>query len=267
MKKLTCGLIHSGGRNHSGKIVSFCRGGGRKQLTRSVLYHREMHPILGCGASFISGVVESFEDDSHGFRKLALVKWDLSNLLSLKKVSTIQHWSYILATVNMRCGQRVFFRKNLALLRSNTMSSLIRERFYFGNAYPLSVLTIGSSICNIGGRFARSGGTFGRLLEKHSNGSTLIKLPSGKNKIVSGKMVATLGIIDCKSKVTHKYILAGDMRNNGWRPKVRGVAMNPFDHPHGGGEGKSSGGRPSVTPWAKPAHGVSTRKLVRGTFF
>lgn len=248
MKNLICGLINSGGRNNSGKIVSFHRGGGLKRRVRLINYHRNLHPIIGCKSSVISGVVQSFSTlGGVDQNKLALIKWDVVTL-GLRVLPKIQCWSYILSVEGLKVNQRIFYRRDLASLTSFCGSTeLLRNRFSVGNAYPLYLLHVGSLINNIGGQYVRGVGTFGRLLEIKKDNRVLVKLPSGVCREFSGDVTATLGTII--SGVRKKYCTAGRIRRSGRRPIVRGVAMNPIDHPHGGGEGKSSGGRPSVSPW------------------
>jgi len=162
-----------------------------------------------------------------------------------------QHF-YILAPHNLTRGDYIKSGENVPIR--------------VGNSLSLINIPVGSIIHNISinlslkGQFARSAGVFGQLIQKNGRFAR-IKLPSGEQRLVALNNQATLGFV---SNINHRYIVLGKAGRSRWknkRPIVRGVAMNPVDHPHGGGEGKTSGGRPSVTPWGKPTKGQSTTKF------
>jgi large subunit ribosomal protein L2 len=232
LKKETKGLKSSGGRNHTGKITIRHRGGGHKRSLRKVSFN---------STEFDSAVVERIEYDPSRSAKVA----------RLFSTLTKEHL-YIVAPEKLEKG---------SLLQRNASSA-----FRLGNSMPLKDIPLGTLLHCVGSRLRfdkgvlqRSAGTFAQLLEKTETFST-IRLSSGENKKLSPKTLAVIGGV---SKTEPLCLVIGKAGRNRWkgiRPSVRGVAMNPVDHPHGGGEGKSSGGRPSVTPWAKPAHGKKTRK-------
>lgn len=160
--------------------------------------------------------------------------------------------SYILAPDNLQIGQKLETGFNVKL--------------QIGNTLPLRFLPKGTIIHNIelkpgaGGQIARAAGTYAKLLSKHSFGYAVIRLKSGKLRLIHLDCLATIGQVSNKDKIFTKLGKAGASRWLGIRPTVRGVAMNPIDHPHGGGEGKTSGGRHPVTPWGILTKGKKTRK-------
>jgi large subunit ribosomal protein L2 len=219
------------GRNNQGKITIYQRGGGKKKLFRKINFLR----------NDLKGIVEKIEYDPNRTAYIARI-FDF-----LKK----NHF-YILASSNLKRGDYIQSGEN----------SPLKE----GNSLPLSQIPIGFIIHNLSikanfkGQFIRSAGTYGQLIQKNVSYAR-IKLPSGEQKLVSIKNYATIGMV---SNLNHCYTVLGKAGRSRWknkRPIVRGVAMNPVDHPHGGGEGKTSGGRPSVTPWGKPTKGQPTKKL------
>ena len=231
LKSNTKGLNRSGGRNHSGKITVRHRGGGHKRSYRKI-DNRTTYDL---------SLVERIEYDPNRSANIA-------RLYSLKSK---EHF-YILAPDKLEEGFLV--------------ERGVNSKFKLGNSLPLREIPLGTLIHCIGSSsrreelvLQRSAGTFAQLVQKGSS-FCVVRLSSGENKKLSPVTLATVGAM---SNPAHQQVVLGKAGRNRWkgfRPSVRGVAMNPVDHPHGGGEGKSSGGRPSVTPWAKPAHGRKTRK-------
>lgn len=229
LKSKCKGIIKICGRNHKGKITMFSKGGGNKRRYRKIEFQSNSKESL---------LIESIEQDPNRSAMLA-------RLFSFK---TKKH-SYIISPEKFKRGQ-LFNSKSIKL----------------GANLSLKDMPIGSKIHCIGSSFRqkkailqRSAGTFSQIIQK-SVKYCLIRLSSGKIKKLLNNTRAIIGIV---SNINYKYLIlgkAGKKRFLGLKPKTRGVAMNPIDHPHGGGEGRSSGGRPSVTPWAKPAHGKKTRK-------
>ena len=230
-KSLTKGLTKSGGRNNLGRMTSRHRGGGHKRLYRVIDFKRNK---LDCPAT-----IERIEYDPNRSAHIALVKYDDGV------------YSYILAPAKMKAGDKIESGPNADIKT--------------GNCLPLKNIPVGTIVHNVemkpgkGGQLARSAGASVSLVGKDS-GYAQIKLTSGEVRLVSLECMATIGIIsnaDRKNTIIGK---AGRSRWLGKRPHVRGVAMNPVDHSHGGGEGKTSGGRHPVTPWGKPTKGKKTRK-------
>ena len=231
LKSNAKGLHKSGGRNHRGKITVRHKGGGHKRTYRSLVNR----------SNFALSIVERLEYDPNRSAKIARV-------FSLKSK---EHF-YIIAPEKLERGFLVEKGEN--------------TKYNLGNTLPLKDMPLGTFIHCIGtnSRFdkptlQRAAGTFAQLVQKGSS-FCVIRLSSAESKKVLPRTLATIGVV---SNSDHQQITLGKAGRNRWkgvRPSVRGVAMNPIDHPHGGGEGKSSGGRPSVTPWSKPAHGKKTRK-------
>ena len=230
-KSLLAPLKKSGGRNNNGRITSRRRGGGHKQRYRIIDFKRRK---LGVPAK-----VAAIEYDPNRSSRIALLHY-----LDGEK-------RYILAPNDLKVGDVV----------SAGPDAEIKP----GNALPLERIPLGSSVHNIemipgrGGQMVRSAGGLAQLMAKEGDTATL-KLPSGETRMVRKECYATIGQV---GNLDHENVVwgkAGKTRWMGRRPKVRGVAMNPVDHPHGGGEGKSSGGRHPVTPWGKPTKGYKTRK-------
>lgn len=231
-KYLVKKLNKNGGRNNTGRITVRHRGGGHKKRYRDVLFKRK---------NFL-GTVCGFEYDPNRTSFLAKVYSYSSN-----------DYLYIIAPQDLTIGDEIKYNSNL-----NTTLNI-------GDSTLLKNIPIGSLIHNIeikpgrGGQLVRSAGGFAQLIEKIDNFAR-IRLKSGEQRLVSLNCFASFGIID---NADHRLINRGKAGTNRWlgrRPKVRGVAMNPVDHPHGGGEGRTSGGRPSVTPKGKPTKGSPTRK-------
>lgn len=219
------------GRNNSGSITMYHRGGGCKRSYRKVnFYSFEGRCIL-----------ENLEYDPNRNASIA-------RLFSIKKK---EHF-YVLATQNLKVGQ--------------TVTSEESPRLSLGKRCFLKYVPIGAIVHSIGSKsrpqfsvFQRAAGTFAQVLQKNPSFCT-VKLSSGQDKELLPNTSVTIGRV---SNIEDRFQNLGKAGRNRWlgnRPKVRGVAMNPIDHPHGGGEGKSSGGRPSVTPWSKPAHGKKTKR-------
>ena len=230
-KPLTEGLKKTGGRNNLGRITSWHRGGGHKQLYRIIDFKRKKIDI--------EAEVERIEYDPNRTAYIALVKY------------IDGEYSYIIAPNKLAVGDKI--------ISSSTAD--IKP----GNCMPLRVVPIGTQIHNIemkpgkGGQIARSAGAFAQLAGK-DNGYAQIKLRSGELRLIPLECYATIGVV---SNQDHQNEIIGKAGRNRWlgrRPVVRGVAMNPIDHPHGGGEGKTSGGRHPCTPWGKPTKGKKTRK-------
>jgi len=229
-KPLTEGLTKSGGRNNLGRITSRHRGGGHKRLYRIIDFKRNK---LDCVAT-----IERIEYDPNRSAHIALIKYDDGI------------FSYILAPAKMKAGDKVV----------SSAGADIKT----GNCLPLKNIPVGTIVHNVemkpgkGGQIARSAGTSVSIVGKDS-GYAQIKLSSSEVRLVPLDCMATIGIL---SNADKKNTIIGKAGRNRWlgrRPHVRGVAMNPVDHPHGGGEGKTSGGRHPVTPWGKSTKGKKTR--------
>lgn len=218
------------GRNHNGHITVRHRGGGHKKLYRSVDFKR----LTG------SGIVEALEYDP--FRTSFLAR--IYNMEDKKRF-------YILAPKNLCVG---------ALVRAGSEAEI-----KLGHSLPLVRIPVGSLIHNISvapgkrGQYVRAAGTSAQLIQK-TKSKARIRLCSGEQRLVPLTSYATLGAVSNENSNLNTLGKAGRNRWYGRRPYVRGVAMNPVDHPHGGGEGKTSGGRPSVTPWGKPTKGPKTSR-------
>lgn len=230
-KSLTVGHNSSGGRNNLGRITSRHRGGGHKRLYRVVDFKRKK---MDCTAT-----IERIEYDPNRSTYIALIKYDDGT------------YSYILAPENLKSGDKVDSGPDVDIK--------------VGNCLPLKNIPVGTVIHNVemkpgkGGQIGRSAGVSVSLAGKDS-GYAQIKMPSGEVRLVQLECMATIGTLSNYSRKNTIIGKAGRSRWLGRRPHVRGVAMNPIDHPHGGGEGKTSGGRHPVTPWGKPTKGKKTRK-------
>jgi len=231
VKALTSGKAESGGRNNHGRITAHHRGGGHKRRLRLVDFKRRKFDV--------AATVERLEYDPNRSAFIALIKYADGEL------------SYILAPQRLKAGDQIVSGERVDIKP--------------GNAMPLANIPVGTIVHNVelkrgrGGQLARSAGTYAQLVGKDA-GYAQIKLNSGELRLVPGECLATVGAVsnpDNQNTVAGK---AGRKRWLGRRPVVRGVAMNPVDHPHGGGEGKTSGGRHPVTPWGKPTKGKKTRK-------
>jgi len=231
VKKLTEGVTKSGGRNNSGRITSRHRGGGHKRLYRVIDFKRTKFDV--------SAVVERIEYDPNRSAFIALLKYDDGEQ------------AYIIAPQRLQEGDRV-----IAANRADIKP---------GNAMPMENMPVGTIIHNVemkpgrGGQMARAAGTYVQLIGKDS-GYAQLRLTSGELRMVPAKCMATVGAVSNADNKNQNMSKAGRSRWLGKRPKVRGVAMNPVDHPHGGGEGRTSGGRHPVSPWGKPTKGARTRR-------
>jgi large subunit ribosomal protein L2 len=230
IKELTKGFKRANGRNNQGRITVRHRGGGHKRLYRMINFNRSKN---------VEGYVSKILYDPNRSANIALIKNDIKN-------------DFILAPEGLKVNQFIKSSPNAELK--------------VGNSLPLKNIPIGSLIHNISlqpkgnGKLIRSAGTSAQLIQKINNKYAKIRLNSGELKLILLSCYATLGIV---SNINHKKIKLGKAGRSRWlnrRPSVRGVAKNPVDHPHGGGEGKTSGGRPSVTPQGRITKGQPTRK-------
>jgi large subunit ribosomal protein L2 len=230
VKSLVEGLTKSGGRGGNGRIAVRFRGGGAKRLYRVIDFKRRKFDV--------PATVERLEYDPNRSAFIALIKYADGEL------------SYILAPQRLKVGDEVIAAEKVDVKP--------------GNASPLRSLPIGSIIHNIelkpekGGQVARSAGAYAQLVGRDA-GYAQIRLGSGELRMVMDGCMATVGAVSNPDHMNENLGKAGRVRHMGRRPHVRGVAMNPVDHPHGGGEGRTSGGRHPVTPWGKPTKGRKTR--------
>jgi large subunit ribosomal protein L2 len=230
VKTLTEGKTHSGGRNNHGRTTSRFRGGGHKQSYRHVDFKRRKFDV--------AATVERLEYDPNRTAFIALIKYADGEL------------SYILAPQRLRAGDQVVAGARVDIKP--------------GNAMPLGAIPVGTIVHNIemkagaGGKIARAAGNYAQLVGKDA-GYAQIKLMSGELRIVRAECMATIGAVSNPDNMNQSIGKAGRSRWLGRRPHNRGVVMNPVDHPHGGGEGRTSGGRHPVTPWGKPTKGYKTR--------
>ena len=239
VKGLTEGKSQSGGRNNLGRVTVFQRGGGHKRAYRIVDFKRRGN--LGQPAT-----VERLEYDPNRTAFLALIGYADGTQ------------AYILAPQRLAVGDQVVAGEQVDVKP--------------GNAMPLANIPVGTIVHNVefkigkGGAIARSAGTYAQIVGR-DEGYVIVRLNSGEQRLVHGRCFATIGAV---SNPDHMNVSIGKAGRNRWlgkRPVVRGVAMNPIDHPHGGGEGRTSGGRHPVTPWGFPTKGKKTRKNKRTTPF
>ncbi len=237
-KSLTRGITRSGGRNNEGHETVRFRGGGHKRLYREIDFRRDKRGI--------PARVASIEYDPNRSARIALL------------VYADGEKRYILAPVGLAVGHALVAAEKAEIIP--------------GNALPMKNIPLGAMIHNVelkpgyGGQFARSAGTAAQVMAKEGKYVTL-RMPSGEMRMVLAACWATVGQV---GNVEHSNVSigkAGRTRWSGKRPHVRGTAMNPVDHPHGGGEGKTKGGRHPVTPWGQPTKGYKTRKNKRTTRF
>ena len=232
-KALTAPLTKSGGRNSRGRITARRRGGGHKRRYRRIDFRRENHGVPG---------------------RIATIEYDPNR-------------SAFIALVIYRDGDRRYILAPSGLSVGATVQAGDEAPIALGNALPLSRIPVGTTVHNVelnpgqGGRMARSAGSEIQIMGRdEEDGRVQLRLPSGEIREVLSACQATIGQV---GNIDHQNVLLGKAGRARWlgrRPKVRGVVMNPVDHPHGGGEGKSSGGRHPVTPWGKPTKGYKTRK-------
>ena len=229
-KSLTEGLRKSGGRNNQGRITSRRRGGGHKRRYRIIDFKRQKFDV--------TATVERIEYDPNRTAFIALIQYEDGEK------------AYILAPQRLAVGDKVVAGEKVDVKP--------------GNAMPLKSIPVGSIIHNVemkagkGGQLARSAGTYVQLVGRDA-GYAQIKLASGELRVVRGECMATIGAVSNPDQSNTNLGKAGRNRWLGKRPSVRGVAMNPVDHPHGGGEGRTSGGGHPVSPWGKPTKGKKTR--------
>ena len=230
-KTLTEGKKKTGGRNNKGRITSRNIGGGHKQRYRIIDWKRDKFDV--------EATVERFEYDPNRTAFIALVKYADGEL------------RYVLAPQRLNVGDKI-----IASDKADVKP---------GNAMPLKNMPVGTIIHNIemkpgkGAQMIRSAGSYAQLVGR-DQGYAQIKLASGELRIVRGECMATVGAVSNPDHMNTNMGKAGRNRWKGRRPHVRGVVMNPVDHPHGGGEGRTSGGRNPVTPWCVPTKGYKTRK-------
>lgn len=229
VKQLTVGKTKSGGRNNNGRLTSFRKGGGHKQAYRMVDFKRTKEGVA---------TIERLEYDPNRSAFIALIKYADDTL------------SYILAPQRVSAGDKI--------------EAGVGADIKPGNALPLKNIPVGTIVHNVemkpgkGGQIARSAGSYVQLIGRDA-GMAQIRLRSGELRMVPDVCMATIGAVSNQDHQNRVIGKAGRSRWLGKRPTVRGVVMNPIDHPHGGGEGKTSGGRHPVTPWGKPTKGKKTR--------
>lgn len=230
VKSLTKGLSQKGGRNNNGRITMRRRGGGAKRLYRVIDFKRRKFDV--------PAVVERIEYDPNRTAFIALIKY------------TDGEQSYILAPQRLAVGDTVI----------GSSKADVKP----GNVMPFSGLPIGTIVHNVemkagkGGQIARSAGSYAQFVGRDGDYAQL-RLSSGELRMVRQECLCTVGSVSNPDNSNQNLGKAGRNRHLGKRPSVRGVVMNPVDHPHGGGEGRSSGGRHPVTPWGKSTKGARTR--------
>ncbi len=231
-KSLLEPLPKTGGRNNNGRITSRFRGGGHKRKYRKIDFKRDKHGV--------PATIRSIEYDPNRSANIALLIYNDGEK------------RYVLAPKGVQEGDTL-------------LSGLKDVDIRAGNAMPLNVIPLGTEVHNVemvpgrGGQLARSAGASVRLMARDS-GYAVLRLPSGEMRQVPEKCMATIGTVGNEQHENVSFGKAGRRRWQGRRPHNRGVVMNPVDHPMGGGEGRSSGGRHPCTPWGKPTKGYKTRK-------
>ncbi|MFP4362627.1 MAG: 50S ribosomal protein L2 [Spirochaetia bacterium] len=230
-KHLAKGSSKSAGRDSNGRIAVRRKGGGHKRLYRQIDFKRNKLDV--------PGTVKAIEYDPNRSANIALIYYADGDK------------RYILAPKGLKKGDKVISSKEAP--------------FTVGNAMPLDSIPLGMTVHNVelqkgrGGQVVRAAGAGAVIVAKEMDYVTL-KMPSGEMRMVFKKCVATIGEVGNEDHMNVSLGKAGRSRWLGKRPKVRGVVMNPHDHPHGGGEGKTSGGRHPVSPWGVPTKGYKTRK-------
>ena len=238
LKSLTVGKHSTGGRNNLGRITSRHKGAGHKNKYREIDFYRKKDDM--------KATVERIEYDPNRSAYVALIKYE-DNIMK-----------YIIAPANITIGNEIVSGRNKEIKN--------------GNCMPLSDIPPGTNIHNIelspnaGGKLVRSAGSSAQISGVDQN-YCIIKLGSGEVRKIINTARATIGAVSNSDHQNIKIGKAGRNRWKGKRPSVRGVAMNPVDHPHGGGEGKTSGGRSPVSPWGQSAKGLKTRKNKRTNKF
>jgi large subunit ribosomal protein L2 len=231
VKALTEGLSKSGGRNNRGRTTVYHRGGGHKRSYRMVDFTRVKFDLVG--------TVERLEYDPNRTAWIALINYEDGEQ------------AYIIAPQRLAAGDKV-------------ISSMQTVDVKPGNAMPLERMPVGTIVHNVemkprkGGQIARSAGAYAQYVGRDS-GWAILRLNSGEQRRVHGSCLATVGAVSNQDHSNTSIGKAGRNRWLGKKPVNRGVTMNPVDHPHGGGEGRTSGGRHPVTPWGKPTKGKKTR--------
>ena len=229
-RSLTEGIQSKGGRNNKGRITARRQGGGHKRRYRIIDFKRQKYDV--------TAKIERLEYDPNRSAFIALIKYDDGKL------------SYILAPQRVQVGDDVVSSENADIKP--------------GNAMPLKNIPVGTIVHNVemksgkGGQIARAAGTYVQIIGK-DQGYAQLRMISGELRMVRAECMATIGAVSNPDQQNIKLGKAGRNRWLGKRPSVRGVAMNPVDHPHGGGEGRTSGGRHPVSPWGKPTKGKRTR--------
>ena len=231
VKALTEGLTKSGGRNNMGRITAFRHSGGHKRTYRMIDFKRRKWGV--------EALVERLEYDPNRTAFIALLKYADGEL------------AYILAPQRLKAGDGVVAGEKVDVKP--------------GNAMPLKSIPVGAIVHNVelkplkGGQMARAAGAYAQVVGRDA-GYAQLRLMSGEVRMVPDGCMATIGAVSNPDNMNEVWGKAGRSIWLGRRPSVRGVAMNPVDHPHGGGEGKTSGGRHPVTPWGKKTRGPKTRK-------
>ncbi len=229
-KSLTVGLNKNGGRNNAGRITMRRQGGGHKRSYRIVDFKRNKYDI--------PATVLNLQYDPNRTAFIALLKY--------------------------KDGEKAYILAPQRLAKGDTVIAGAKVDVKPGNAMPIRAIPVGTIIHNIemkpgkGGQIARSAGAYAQLVGR-DGGYAQIRLKSGEVRLIHQECMATVGAVSNPDHMNINLGKAGRKRWLGKRPQVRGVAMNPIDHPHGGGEGRTSGGRHPVTPWGKPTKGARTR--------
>ena len=231
VKTLTEGMTSNGGRNNTGRVTMRRRGGGVKRAYRIIDFKRRSKPDM------VATVVR-LEYDPNRTAFIALIRYEDGEQ------------AYILAPQRLAEGDKVVAGERVDVKP--------------GNAMPLGSMPVGTIIHNVelkigkGGQIARSAGAYAQLVGR-DGAYAIVRLQSGEQRLIHGQCFATVGAVSNPDHMNTNLGKAGRSRWLGRRPSVRGVVMNPIDHPHGGGEGRTSGGRHPVTPWGKPTKGKKTR--------
>jgi large subunit ribosomal protein L2 len=231
VKTLTEGLTKSGGRNNMGRVTAFRHAGGHKRTYRIVDFKRRKWGI--------PAIVQRLEYDPNRTAFIALIKYADGDL------------AYIIAPQRVKAGDEIIANDRVDVKP--------------GNAMPLKSIPVGTIVHNVelkplkGAQMARSAGSYAQVVGRDT-GYAQLRLTSGEVRMVPDGCMATIGAVSNPDNMNENWGKAGRSRHMGKQPSVRGVAMNPVDHPHGGGEGKTSGGRHPVTPWGKKTRGPKTRK-------
>ncbi len=231
VKALTEGLTKSGGRNNMGRVTAFRHAGGHKRTYRIIDFKRRKWDMPAS--------VERLEYDPNRTAFIALIRYKDNEL------------AYIIAPQRLKVGDEVVAGDKVDIKP--------------GNAMPLKSIPVGTIVHNVelkplkGGQMARAAGSYVQVVGRDA-GFAQLRMTSGEVRMVPDGCMATIGAVSNPDNMNENWGKAGRSRWLGLRPSVRGVAMNPVDHPHGGGEGKTSGGRHPVTPWGKKTRGPKTRK-------